>query len=89
MHKIFFALVEIVCWIQIFLCPVLIFGITGFIGYANLSGGLAYASLIGGIITGTILGIYFAERVRRTIGCSTFLFKVSSSADIDNSKNHS
>jgi disulfide bond formation protein DsbB len=89
MHKIFFALVEVVCWFQIFLCPLLIFGVAGFIGYANLSGRIAYACLIGGIVAGAILGIYFAERIRRTIGCSTFLFRVSSSTDIDNTKDPS
>jgi hypothetical protein len=50
-----------------------IFGFVGYAIYHNYGGGIGVASFAGLSFLGVALGVYFAERIRKTVGCSIFL----------------
>ena len=81
--KLLSVLVELICWLQIFICPVAIFGIVAIAAYNKLPGnaGMALAAASGA--AGLALGVYFAERVRRRIGCSRFMSSLISRDNSD------
>jgi hypothetical protein len=75
------TIVELIFWVQIFLCPTAILGGAGFfiyIKYPN-QGGIALFVLLS--VLGAGLGIYFAERIRRNVGCSVFMSGMFSSSE--------
>jgi len=78
------SLVELFYWIVIFLSPSLIFGFIGFVIYYNYKSSLGFTSFIGLSILGVGLGVYFAERIRKTSGCATFMTRVSQWSDSNN-----
>jgi hypothetical protein len=67
----FDGLMEVVYWIQIFISPVLVSAIIAAIVYFNNTNN--YLSAIGILVLGVILGVFFAERVRRKSGTATFM----------------
>jgi len=71
------TLVELFNWCLIFISPVLIFGFTGFVIYYNFNGNTGIISFIGLSAFGIVLGIYFAEKIRRSVGCSNFMTRRS------------
>ena len=81
-------LIELVYWIAIFLCPTLICGVIGFVVYFNFNKPIGLIGFIVLSVLGVSLGVYFAERIRRTVGCSSFLTrKTPWSGDNRNDKN--
>ncbi len=60
--------VNIVFWLQAFLCPFLISGIVGFAITKNIS---VVALIIGGV-----LGVILAEYIRRKIGLDVFFARI-------------
>jgi hypothetical protein len=62
---------EVIYWIQIFISPVIVSVIVAAIVYFNNTNN--YIAAIGIIVLGVILGIFFAERIRRKHGTSTFM----------------
>ena len=74
-------IVEFIFWMQIFLCPTAILGCTSFFIYINYPtrGGIALFVLLSTLGAG--LGIYFAERIRRSVGCSVFMSRIFYSAE--------
>jgi hypothetical protein len=83
MIRFFKLLLELVCWIQIFLFPVFIFLILGLIVRIVVNHRYEFSILVTFIIVGALLGIVLAEKVRRKTGCSTLIFRKYFSSDID------
>ena len=69
------CLVELLNWCIIFICPVIIFGVTGFVLYHNLQRGIGQLFFVPLSCIGIAIGIYFAERIRKTVGCTNFITK--------------
>jgi hypothetical protein len=67
------TLVELFNWCLIFISPVLLFGFAGFVIYHNFKGNMGISSFIGLSVFGIVLGIYFAEKIRRSVGCANFM----------------
>lgn len=71
--KIIEWLIELFYWCIIFLCPTVILGFAGFLIYYNHKDNLGVFSFAALSVAGIAAGIYFAEKIRRTIGCSMFI----------------
>lgn len=74
--KLIKFVIEIVFWIQIALTPVLVFGLAIFIFFSfkkvdNLHETWIYVTPI--ITIGLGVGVYYAEKIRKTIGCANFM----------------
>ena len=81
------TLVELVYWFLIFLSPTLILGFAGFVVYYNYKGDLGFIAFIGLSASGIILGVYFAERIRKTVGCAMFMTRTNwSNSEKNNNK---
>jgi len=81
MIKINKLLISCFYWIQVFAAPFLIFGIIALIIYSNYYKNEPLAYILLGV--GVIIGIIFAEFVRKKYGYDVFFSKVFGSADID------
>ena len=68
-------LVNFIYWLQAFLCPVILFGLIGFLITSDIS--------VVALIIGAIAGIILAEYIRRKIGLSTFFGRIYGSNEID------
>ena len=80
MNKIFHGIIEIIFWVAIFSSPLLIGIAIAFVIYIS-SPKLEWLSII--IVSlGFVLGIVFAERVRRKYGCTRFMSRLISTPDI-------
>ena len=75
------SLMELIYWFGIFLCPTILFGFIGFVIYYNYDGLLGLLLFIGFSAFGIGLGIIFAEKIRRTVGCSTFMTRATPWSD--------
>lgn len=67
--KFIAIMIEVLSWLTIFLSPFLLFLSIGIYFYLATKTTLAVICTL----TGVILGIFISEKVRKTIGCSTFL----------------
>jgi hypothetical protein len=80
MNKIFRSVIEIIFWVAIFSSPLLIGIAIAFVIYLNVPKmewlSIAIASL------GTLIGILFAERVRRKYGCTRYMSRLIATPDI-------
>jgi len=81
--KIVQSLIESLYWMNIFIVPVVFIGGTGFLLYHQYPAtwGFIIFLLLG--ISSIILGIYWAEKTRKTIGCSVFVNRIFSSPDVN------
>ena len=70
-------LIEAICWFWIFLSPTLVLGFAGFEIYYNYKGDVGIISFIALSLLGVISGIYFAEKVRKSVGCMMFITRVN------------
>ena len=68
-------LAELFFWLQIFICPVLILGFAGYLIYYNYKGAAGIGSFFSCTVLGVVLGVFFAEKIRRTVGCAKFMTK--------------
>jgi hypothetical protein len=73
-------LLELIYWIKIFLSPFLILVAIGWVVYVYDQNFLWISVLLG--ITGTILGVFWAERVRRRTGTAQYMAKIYHTDDI-------
>lgn len=80
MNRIIHFLVEAVFWFQLFFSHLILGGIIAFIVYNNNAAHELPAIFI--LLSGFILGIVFAERIRRRWGCSRYLSRMLSTPDI-------
>lgn len=81
--KIVQSLIESLYWMNIFIVPVVFIGGTGFLLYHQYPAtwGFIIFLLLG--ISSIILGIYWAEKTRKTTGCSVFVNRIFSSPDVN------
>jgi hypothetical protein len=68
-------IVTILYWLQLFICPVLICGISGFFITKDLP--------VVALIIGVVIGVVAAEYVRRKIGLDTFFAGIYGSKQIN------
>jgi hypothetical protein len=79
MKKVFEVFVEIIYWIAIFASPFLLSLAIG-VGIYFSNEKLLWLSIV--IVSiGFLLGIYFAERVRRKVGCARFIARILATPD--------
>jgi hypothetical protein len=71
MQKFFYAFLEILCWLQLFLAPVLVTSVVFFV--VVLHAGELHASHFLTLLPGTLAGLFLAERTRRRTGCYHFI----------------
>lgn len=86
MIKIFRIALELFAWLNIFISVQAIFVIISGIIYYLMPCPLTIVITIIVLLIGFFLGIYVSERIRRTTGCSTLIFRIKSSPDLDNLK---
>jgi hypothetical protein len=80
MNKTFHGVIEIIFWVAIFCSPLLVGIAIAFVIYIN-SPKLEWLSII--IVSlGFVIGIVFAERVRRKYGCTRFMSRLIATPDI-------
>lgn len=82
MTRIFRIILELVAWVNIFLIPSVILVSAGFIVYSKYKTEIGLIVLIALSFLGVSLGIWIAEKTRKSIGCSTLIFKPFSSNDL-------
>lgn len=82
--KVLDSITEIIDWLKIFISPFLIFGFIGFVLYKNIDSGIGLGLFVLFVIIGLALGIYFAERIRKKVGTTTFITKASPWKDSEN-----
>ena len=75
--RLFNLILEIVAWINIAFAVSIILAAPFYFIFR----GKVHLSLI--IIPSALVGIFAAEKVRRKYGCSTIIFRVRSSPDLD------
>jgi hypothetical protein len=80
--KVVKFLVEGLYWLNIVFVPIFLLGGVGYLLYHYYATTLTLAACILLLVTGITLGIYWAEKVRKTIGCSVFVNRIFSSRDI-------
>jgi hypothetical protein len=73
-------LVELIYWLQIFLSPFILLNFLGIYIYLS-NKKLLWLSILVGIL-GCVLGLYFAERIRKRIGTSSFMAKNHHTDDV-------
>ncbi len=70
--------VELIYWCLICISPTLLFGFVGLVLYHHYGGNNVGIMLLVLLSTsGLGCGIYFAERIRRTVGCANFMTRTS------------
>ena len=80
--KVFNSIIQVFRWLQIFISPVIIFGIIALFTYENNK---TIAIFL--LVTGIIIGISMPELVRRKYGLSNFFSRLySNEADKKSSK---
>lgn len=75
---------EALFWLNIFIVPVLVSLISGYALYYFAATQWALACSVILVIAGVVSGILWAERVRKTVGCSVYVNRIFSSPDLDN-----
>ena len=80
MQKSFQTLIEIAYWIAIFFSPVLLFSVIAGIIFISNENNLWISIIF--LSVGIILGIVWAERVRKKYGCSRYMGRILSTPDI-------
>lgn len=73
-------LIELIYWIKIFLSPFLILVAMGLVVYVYDQHFLWISVLLG--LIGAILGVFWAERVRRRTGTAQYMAKIHHTDDI-------
>ena len=76
-------IVEALSWLNIFIVPAAFLSGAGFLVYHHYTTTLGLVLFIILAMTGITLGLFWAERVRKTIGCSTFMSRIFSSGDVE------
>ncbi|MBS1585295.1 MAG: hypothetical protein JSS82_07065 [Bacteroidetes bacterium] len=77
-------IVECLYWLNIFIVPTCLLTLLGYAGYYYIGEFPGMVCLVAFAITGIISGILWAERVRKTVGCSNYVNRIFSSPDLDN-----
>ena len=80
MKKILSFIVELVFWLQIFITPVAIGGVVALFIYVRNERLLWLSMIIAAIAV--VIGIVYAERVRRKHGTSRYVSKILATPDI-------
>lgn len=73
-------LVELFYWFRIFLSPFLLLNAVGVYCYLY-NENLLWLSILLGIV-GATLGVFFAERMRKSIGTTSFMSKIHQTEDV-------
>lgn len=79
MKRVFYFVIESIFWFAIFLSPMLFFGIMAAIIYSNIKE-IFWAVLV--LLIGFMLGVLWAEHIRKKYGCSRYISKILSTPDI-------
>lgn len=87
-HSTFMKTIDSLNWIKIVLSPTLLFGIIGFVIMLALEDHpVAPYVLVFCILTGIVLGIFWANRIRKKHGTTHYISRVNASSDIDDAIN--
>ncbi len=83
MFKILEAIPKIISWIQIFISPVLIGGISAFVVFLKLDNTVGTILSLILAISGSIIGFLFAEKARKGKGTVWFMSRVIATPELD------
>jgi hypothetical protein len=81
--KIIITFIEILYWLNIFIVPIIFIGGASFVLYYNYPATWSLMLMISLTTASVIIGIRWAEKIRKTIGCSAFVNRRFSSPDLD------
>jgi hypothetical protein len=81
--KVLKFIIEGVYWLNIFIVPVALLAIPGFIIHHLYNNRFTLLLFLCSCLSGCVLGFLWAEKTRKTIGCSTFVNRIFSSEDVD------
>lgn len=85
--KFFEKIVELINWLKIFLSPVVISLMLALVVYLygrDNYWSQFFAAFI--IVAGVVVGVYFAEKMRKKYGAENFMSKIYASPDLDDVK---
>ncbi|HEX7906298.1 MAG TPA: hypothetical protein VF487_20630 [Chitinophagaceae bacterium] len=82
--KYFMYFINSVYWLWAFFVPVIITGTPAWLFYDSSSANLVYGIIL--LLIGIVAGIWFAERIRKSHGLSTYFSSLSETPDIDEKK---
>ena len=80
MNRVLHFFVELAFWILTFLSPVLGFAFFSVFLFFTLQLGFEVVILV--MALGVIIGVIFAEKIRRKFGCSSYWARIMSTPDI-------
>ena len=83
MHRFLHYFAEVIGWIQIVLSPVLISCLIACLVYFPNQSNTRLVISILIILLGFIIGVYFANKIRKKQGTVAYLSKLSETPDID------
>ncbi len=79
--KIFMFIINTFHWLSIFIIPAGILGFIAYYNYVKSSDNLLWSILLA--VLGSVIGIFFAEFIRRKYGLDNFFGRLSATPDID------
>jgi membrane protein YdbS with pleckstrin-like domain len=82
----FDKIIELINWIKIFLSPFIISVVAAILLFLSSENYWLQVLSVIIIILGIILGVYFAEKIRKKQGTERFMAKIYESPDLDNLK---
>lgn len=80
MQRVLKFLTESVFWIQVFISPFILFSIVGVVVYVYQPKLLWLSALL--LLLGIVVGIIWAERVRKRAGTSRYIGRIRETPDI-------
>ncbi len=80
--KIVRAIVEAIYWVNIFIVPLVFLGVLGYVVNYHVHNTLSFIFFIVCLVSGALLGIIWAERVRKKVGCVNYINRIFETNDV-------
>ena len=80
--RVFMFFINAIYWLWAFIVPVIVLGVPAIIWYVNSGGSLFGPACL--LLAGVVLGVWVAEKIRRSEGgLTSFFSRLSETPDID------
>ena len=80
-HENFHVLINAIYWLWLIIVPTGVFGLVGYVFYEKNKENLPYCILL--TLIGLVLGVLWAERVRKKHGLSDYFSRIMATPDLD------
>jgi hypothetical protein len=87
MSKVFSFIVEVIAWLSISLSPAFLMGLAGLLIFENSGRVITWVIVFAS--AGFVAGCFWAERIRRKHGCSSYLSRISATPGLDDNMDRS